>query len=46
VIQDIIGWESTEMVRIYTDTEKEKTFDKYFGAEGIKEVRQTSLTEL
>lgn len=46
VIQDIIGWESTEMVRIYTDTEKEKTFDKYFGAEGIKDVKTTLLTEL
>lgn len=46
VIQDIIGWESTEMVRIYTDTEKEKTFDKYFGEEGIKDVKATSLTEL
>lgn len=46
VIQDIIGWESTEMVRIYTDTEKEKTFDKYFGAEGFKNVQSAKLIEL
>ena len=46
VIQDVIGWNSSEMVKMYIDTEKEKTFDKYFGAEGIKNVQSISLTEI
>lgn len=46
VIQDIVGWDSSEMIRLYNDQEKDKTFDKYFGADGIKNVKQTTLTEL
>lgn len=46
VIQDIIGWDSAEMVNTYVDTSKENKFDKYFGANGIKDVRSASLTEL
>lgn len=46
VIQDIIGWESTDMVRLYNDQTKEAQFDKYFGADGIKSVKQSSLVEL
>lgn len=46
VIQDVIGWSSLDMVQIYDDTTKEKKFDKYFGAGGIKEVKQGSLIEL
>lgn len=46
VIQDIIGWESSDMVRLYNDQSKEAQFDKYFGADGIKNVKQSSLVEL
>lgn len=46
VIQDIIGWDSIDMVNQYIDTKKDKKFDKYFGAEGIKNVESGSLTEL
>lgn len=46
VIQDIIGWESADMVKIYDDTPREEQFEKYFGAEGIKKVEQTSLENL
>lgn len=46
VIQDIIGWKSTDMVRIYDDTSSDAKLDKYFGAEGIKDVKQASLKEL
>jgi integrase len=46
VIQEIIGWESSDMVRLYDDQTAESQFDKYFGADGIKSVKQTTLTEL
>lgn len=46
IIQEMIGWESADMLRIYIDTEADKQFEKYFGAEGIKQVKPTSLDEL
>ena len=46
VIQDIIGWSSGDMIKLYNDMDKDKAFDKYFGANGIKDVRQSELTEL
>ena len=46
VIQDIVGWQSADMVRIYDDATKESKFDKYFGAGGIRDVKKASLTEL
>ena len=46
IVQDIIGWDSADMVKIYNDTPSEEQFEKYFGAEGIKEVKQTSLENL
>ena len=46
VIQDIVGWESSEMVKIYNDISTDKQLDKYFGANGIKDIKQTSLKEL
>ena len=46
VIQDIIGWESADMCRLYIDTEADAKFAQYFGEEGIKSVEQKSLTDL
>lgn len=46
VVQDVIGWDSADMVKIYDDTPSEEQFEKYFGAAGIKEVKQTSLEDL
>jgi integrase len=46
VIQDIIGWESADMCRIYIDTSADKKFEKYFGEEGIKTVEQKSLSDI
>jgi integrase len=46
VVQDIIGWSSSDMLRIYDDRSTESQFDKYFGADGIKGVKQSTLTEL
>lgn len=46
VIQDVIGWESADMVTTYDDTEKDDRFDKYFGAGGIKNIKPKNLEEL
>lgn len=46
VIQDIIGWTSSDMVRLYDDTPSEQQFEKYFGANGIKQIQKTNLEEL
>lgn len=46
VIKDIIGWADVGLVDVYRDTKAEDTFDKYFGAEGIKKVKQKSLTDI
>lgn len=46
VIQSIIGWESADMVNVYSDLSKESQFEKYFGAGGIKDIKQASLNEL
>lgn len=47
VIQAVIGWDSVEMVKVYSDVTPEAQFEKYFGGEdGIKKVEQGSLTRL
>ena len=46
VIQDIIGWESADMCRLYIDTEADVKFAQYFGEDGIKQVEQKSLNDL
>lgn len=46
VIQDIIGWTSGDMFKLYDDRSKDATFNKYFGADGIKDVTHGRLTEL
>jgi integrase len=46
VIQDIIGWDSADMCRLYIDTSADEKFGKYFGEEGIKTVQESKLSEL
>lgn len=46
VIKDIFGWSDVGLVDVYSDLEAEDTFDKYFGAEGIKKVEQKGLKDL
>lgn len=46
VVQDVIGWDSADMVKIYDDTPSEEQFEKYFGGDGIKKVTHTSLEDL
>lgn len=46
VIQDLMGWDSADMVNRYDDTEKDSVFEKYFGSSGIKKVKEGSLEDL
>lgn len=46
VIVEIIGWESSDMVKIYNDISTDEQLGKYFDADGIKVVKQTTLSDL
>lgn len=46
VIQDLIGWESADMCRLYCDTSIDAKFAQYFDENGIKEIEQKSLSDL
>ncbi len=46
VIQDIVGWSSSDMVSLYTDTDADENIGKYFGEDGIKQVEAKSLGDL
>ena len=46
VIQDIVGWDSADMCRLYCDTSTDAKLEKYFGEEGIKSIEQNTLSNL
>lgn len=46
VVQDIVGWESADMVKVYDDTPSEEQFERYFGESGIKQVANEDLLNL
>ena len=46
VIQDIVNWESADMVQLYTDISADENIGKYFDENGIKKVDQKKLTDL
>lgn len=46
VIQDIIGWSSADMCRLYCDTATDVKFARYFDENGIKTNSQKSLSDL
>lgn len=46
VIQDIIGWTSADMLRLYTDIPVDEQIGKYFDENGIKSVEKTSISDL
>lgn len=46
VIKDLIGWESLEMVSLYTDIEVDDELGKYFSEDGIKQVETKNLGDL
>lgn len=46
VIKDIIGWENISMVSLYSDNDLSSKLGDYFSKDGIKEVKQGSLSDL
>lgn len=46
VVQTIIGWSSSDMVRLYDDRTADSQLEKYFGADGIKQIESKSLSDL
>lgn len=46
VIQEIIGWSSADMVRVYKDLTTEEQLEQYFDSDGIKVVQPTKLSDL
>jgi len=46
VIQSIIGWDSLEMVKVYKDIDADDEIGKYFNEDGIKDIKQTTLSDL
>lgn len=46
VIQDIIGWTSADMLRLYTDIPVEEQLGKYFDENGIKTAHRADVSEL
>lgn len=46
VIQDIIGWTSADMLRIYTDIPVDEQIGRYFDENGIKTPNKTSISDL
>ena len=46
VIQEIIGWTSADMVRIYKDLTTEEQLEQYFDENGIKNTQPTKLSDL
>lgn len=46
VIQEIIAWDSADMVTLYTDISTDDMLEKYFDESGIKNIQSTSLNDL
>lgn len=46
IVQSIQGWSSSDMLRIYDDRSSDSQLEKFFGADGIKQVEKTSLENL
>lgn len=47
VIQEIVGWESADMVRVYKDMSAEEQIAQYFGEDGeIRTDVQRSISDL
>ncbi|MEG1562316.1 MAG: site-specific integrase [Bacteroides sp.] len=46
VIQEIVGWESTEMCHIYIDTSSDEKIGSYFDENGIKDTNPISISDL
>lgn len=46
VVQEIVGWDSADMVNLYNDTSTEETLAQYFDENGIKDIKQGNLANL
>ncbi len=46
VIQEIVGWSSSDMVKLYKDLTTEEQLDQYFDETGIKAVHPARLSDL
>jgi integrase len=46
IVREYFGWNDVLMLSIYNDQNAVEDFGKYFGADGIKQVEQTSLSDL
>jgi hypothetical protein len=46
VIQEIIGWESADMVKIYKDISTDEQLGKYFDKNVMKEIKEGKLSDL
>lgn len=46
VIQDIVGWTSADMVKVYTDIDVDEQLSRYFDENGIKANQQTNISNL
>lgn len=46
VVKEIIGWESLDMVSIYTDIDADDKLGKYFDENGMKKVEKKNLSDL
>lgn len=46
VIKEIQGWQDIALVSVYVDRSTEDTLDKYFDANGIKQVKHAGLEDL
>jgi len=46
VIQMLVGWSDISMVQVYKDFSADEQFEKYFSEDGIKQVKQKSLSDM
>jgi len=46
VVQNIQGWASGDMLRVYDDRTNDEQLEKYFGADGIQNVEKKELSDL
>jgi len=46
VVLTIMHWKNLDMVKVYDDRTDDEQLDKYFGAEGIKQVEKKGLEDL
>ena len=46
IIQEFFGWSNSQMVDLYDDTEKSDEFGKYFTKDGIKQVKEGTLSDI